>query len=236
MVIGQSDVVADGIVRELLQSTGNSNGSLQSINFGGANFSEALAVKIGFRPLQGFSTNQGGWDIYLKKKKQSSLACEAPEEEFSGPEPSVEEILMSSEVLARTAKKVRQLPRSDAGILSLKYFYHYQDKEISRMLNLTPENSLTRLHRAGEGLLKLLAQEQGRQIISKGEPIMTQVKEKMLEILFEYAAACHVESIMLIIRLRAVLILNFSILFLSNNKGTFQVPVVWLIIWKGGSG
>ncbi len=64
LAIGQSDVVSDGILRELLQSKGNGNSSLQSVNLGDANFYDSLSGMVGFRPRQGLAANQGCWDYY----------------------------------------------------------------------------------------------------------------------------------------------------------------------------
>ena len=99
-------------------------------------------------------------DIYRLRKKQYSVSIEEIEEDFeSGP--SIEEILMNNETFTRVAEKIKELHTSYADILSLKFFYHYEDKEISRILNITPENIRTRLHRARKSLIKLLSQGTG---------------------------------------------------------------------------
>jgi len=158
-------------------------------------------------------------DISRKRRSQSPLSSqEWPKElniegeeglggikeaggmgELPGPgrnsKPNIEKLLMNNEILPKAAKQIGQLPVQAADILALKYFYHYQDKEIARMLNLTLENTRNRLERAEERLLALLTWEQGSRSMNKSDPALTPVKEKMLEIIFEYAAACHVENI-----------------------------------------
>lgn len=99
-------------------------------------------------------------DIYRLKKKQYSLNIEDIEDTLSEPGPGVEEILMSNETFTRVAEKIKELHPSYADILALKYFYYYKDEEISRMLNITPDNTRTRLHRARKSLIKLLSEEQ----------------------------------------------------------------------------
>ncbi|ADY57027.1 RNA polymerase, sigma-24 subunit, ECF subfamily [Syntrophobotulus glycolicus DSM 8271] len=100
-------------------------------------------------------------DIYRQRKKQSGILTETPEEDLSDPGPSVEEILIRNEILTGVAEKMKKLYPPYADILSLKYSYQYTNEEISRLLNLTPENTRTRLHRARKSLNKLLAQEEG---------------------------------------------------------------------------
>lgn len=99
-------------------------------------------------------------DIYRHRKKQSGVPIEAIEEDLFDPGPSVEEILIKNEILTGVAEKMKKLYPSHADILFLKYSFQYTDEEISRILNLTPENTRTRLHRARKSLNKLLAQEQ----------------------------------------------------------------------------
>ena len=67
---------------------------------------------------------------------------------------------MNKESFARVEQKIKELHPSYADILTLKYFYHYEDNEISRILSITPENFRTRLHRARHSLIKLLSQNQ----------------------------------------------------------------------------
>ena len=100
-------------------------------------------------------------DIYRYRKKQSSILIEEIEEVIIDPGPSVEEILIKNEILTGVAEKIKELRPSYADILYLKYSLQYTDEEISCLLNLTPENTRTRLHRARKSLNKLLAQEQG---------------------------------------------------------------------------
>lgn len=99
-------------------------------------------------------------NIYNRRKKQASLSFEELEEELSESGPSIEEILMNKEMFAKVAEKIKELHPSYTDILSLKYFYHYEDDEVSRILSITPENFRTRLHRAKKNLMKLLSQEQ----------------------------------------------------------------------------
>lgn len=99
-------------------------------------------------------------DIYRRRKKQSGLPFEELEESLADDGQGVEDIVIDNETLNRAAEKIRELPPSYADILSLKYFYGYENEEISQIFNITPQNFRTRLHRARRILLKLLAKEQ----------------------------------------------------------------------------
>lgn len=133
-------------------------------------------------------------DICRKRRGQTGLSVDEQEPE-SHFKPNIEKVLMNSELLSKATEKIKQLPPLSADILAIKYFFHYQDKEIARILNLSPELSRARLQLAEESLLNLLSGEQKSRSSSQGDPATAPIKEKMLEILFAYAAACHVENI-----------------------------------------
>lgn len=99
-------------------------------------------------------------DIYRLRKKQCSISIEEIEGDLSESGPSVEEIIINNEAFTKVAEKIKELHPSYADILSLKFFYHYKDEEISQILNITPGNTRARLHRARKSLIKLLSQEQ----------------------------------------------------------------------------
>ncbi len=100
-------------------------------------------------------------NMYNRRKKQAGVSFEELEEELSeSGQSNIEEILMNKELFAGVAEKVKELHPSYADILTLKYFYHYQDDEASQILSITAENFRTRLHRARKSLIKLLSQEQ----------------------------------------------------------------------------
>lgn len=99
-------------------------------------------------------------DIYRRRKKHHNFSIEEMEVDLPNSEPSVEEILMNNESLFMVTEKIKELHPSYADVLALKYFFQYEDVEISTILNITPENLRTRLHRARHSLIKLLSQEQ----------------------------------------------------------------------------
>ncbi|AFM01232.1 MULTISPECIES: RNA polymerase sigma factor [Desulfitobacterium] len=99
-------------------------------------------------------------NIYRRRKKQYSVAAEEIEEHISEPGPSVEDIILGNEAFTRVTELIKELPPAYADILSLKLYYHYNDEEIARVLNITHGSVRTRLHRARKSLLKLLSQEQ----------------------------------------------------------------------------
>ncbi|MDA8226591.1 MAG: RNA polymerase sigma factor [Desulfitobacterium hafniense] len=99
-------------------------------------------------------------DIYRRRKRQYSLSYEELEEELPESGQNIEDIIITNETFNRVAAIIKELPPSYADIISLKYYYHYEDEEISQILNITLGNIRTRLHRARQNLIKLLAKEQ----------------------------------------------------------------------------
>jgi len=101
-------------------------------------------------------------NMYNRRKKQCSVSFEELEGELSETgQPNIEEILINKETFTRLVEITNELHPSYADILSLKYFYYYEDEEIAGILDIKPENFRTRLHRARHSLIKLLSQEQG---------------------------------------------------------------------------
>ncbi|EGW37199.1 sigma-70 family RNA polymerase sigma factor [Desulfosporosinus sp. OT] len=99
-------------------------------------------------------------NLYNQRKKQSSLSFEELEGELAESVPNVEETVISNEAFSRVTDKIKKLHPLYADILSLKYYFYYKDEEISKMLNITPENTRIRLHRARKYLLESLSQDQ----------------------------------------------------------------------------
>lgn len=99
-------------------------------------------------------------DIYRHKEKQTSVSFEEINDTLPESGPTLEEIVVRNETFTQVTRKVKELHPSYADIFSLKYFYNYKDEEISQILNITPENARTRLHRARKSLIRLLSEEQ----------------------------------------------------------------------------
>ncbi len=99
-------------------------------------------------------------DLYRKRKKEPCLSLDDVTGEMSEPGESLDEILIKEENFNEFAEKINNIHPAYADILTLKLFHQYNDDEISRILNITPENTRTRLHRARKNLIKLLSQEQ----------------------------------------------------------------------------
>ncbi|MGI5901488.1 MAG: RNA polymerase sigma factor [Desulfitobacteriia bacterium] len=99
-------------------------------------------------------------DIYREKRKQQELSLQEMNLDLPASDPGVEDILLTNESFSIIAEKIEELHPSYADILALKYFYHYTDQEIAKMLNITLENTRTRLHRARRSLRKLLLADQ----------------------------------------------------------------------------
>lgn len=99
-------------------------------------------------------------NLYRKKKKQKDIALEFVEGTLFENNVSIDEKLIHEEMLNRVASMIKELPLAYSDVLSLKYFYDYSDKEIAKLLDITPENARIRLYRAKQKLMKLLLQEE----------------------------------------------------------------------------
>lgn len=98
-------------------------------------------------------------DFYRRRKNHSAL----PLDEMNNiPEsgPGVEDMAINNTMFEAMAAKINELPSHYADIIALKYFYHYEYEEIAQILNISIENARTRMHRAKQNLIKLIAEEQ----------------------------------------------------------------------------
>ncbi|PNT92198.1 hypothetical protein CDQ83_01065 [Clostridium thermosuccinogenes] len=71
----------------------------------------------------------------------------------------IDEMIIDADILSKISSKIRELRPDYSDIISLKYFYHYSDDEIARLLNITPGNVRVRLHRAKQRLIMLLSED-----------------------------------------------------------------------------
>lgn len=128
----------------------NLSGCLNKIEDMNCNKTRAFVVII----VRNISIN-----LYRKRKKQNDIALEDIEDILpDGGEP-VDEKIINAEMFSRVSAKIQELNTVYSDIISLKYFYHYSDSEIAKMLNITQENVRVRLHRARQSLIKLLSRE-----------------------------------------------------------------------------
>lgn len=100
-------------------------------------------------------------NLYRKRNRQNDMGLENLEEFLPDNSQSIDEKIISNEVLDRISCKIKKLHEPYADILTLKYYYQYSDKEIAQLLDITHENVRTRLHRARQSLIKLLLEDEG---------------------------------------------------------------------------
>lgn len=100
-------------------------------------------------------------NLYRKRNRQNDMGLENLEEFLPDNSQSIDEKIISNEVLDRISCKIKKLHEPYADILTLKYYYHYSDKEIAQLLDITHGNVRTRLHRARQSLIKLLLEDEG---------------------------------------------------------------------------
>jgi RNA polymerase sigma-70 factor (ECF subfamily) len=78
-----------------------------------------------------------------------------PAGDFSDPEVFVQK----KESVEQIMKALRKMKQSYTDILTLHFVHECSNKEIARILNLSPENVRTRLHRGRKQLLSLLKED-----------------------------------------------------------------------------
>ena len=99
-------------------------------------------------------------NLYKKRKKH----IEDIDDTLPDDKQMIDEMIIDADIFSKISSKIREL-RPDysdiisLNIISLKYFYHYSDVEIARLLNITPGNVRVRLHRAKQRLIMLLSED-----------------------------------------------------------------------------
>jgi len=100
-------------------------------------------------------------NLYRKRNRQNDMRLENLENVLPDSSQSIDEKIINNELFDRIFCKIKKLHQPYADILTLKYYYHYSDKEIAQLLDITHENVRTRLHRARQSLIKLLLEDEG---------------------------------------------------------------------------
>lgn len=98
-------------------------------------------------------------NLYRKRKKQNDMLLEDIEDILSDGSETIDEMIINAEMFSQVLSKIRELRTPYSDIISLKYFYHYSDSEIAKLLSITQENVRVRLHRSRQNLIKLLSQD-----------------------------------------------------------------------------
>lgn len=98
-------------------------------------------------------------NLYRKRRRQNDISLEDIEDILPDDGGPIDKKIIDAEMFSRVASKIRELRTAYSDIISLKYFYHYSDGEIARLLNITQENVRVRLHRARQSLIKILLED-----------------------------------------------------------------------------
>ena len=100
-------------------------------------------------------------NIYRKRRKESGISLDEMEYDIpDNNELALEDKVINNEMLAKILLKIKEMHPPYADIISLKYFYHYSNDEIAKMLDISNENVRVRLHRGRQSLLRLLSDEE----------------------------------------------------------------------------
>ncbi|AUS97129.1 RNA polymerase subunit sigma-24 [Clostridium thermosuccinogenes] len=97
--------------------------------------------------------------INLYKKRKKHILLEDIDDTLPDDKQMIDEMIIDADILSKISSKIRELRPDYSDIISLKYFYHYSDDEIARLLNITPGNVRVRLHRAKQRLIMLLSED-----------------------------------------------------------------------------
>jgi len=100
-------------------------------------------------------------NFYRKRQKQNNVVLEDVENILADESQIIDDKIINAELFDRIALKIKHLYEPYADILTLRYFYHYSDKEIAELLGISHENVRIRLHRAKQSLLKEIMKDEG---------------------------------------------------------------------------
>lgn len=98
-------------------------------------------------------------NFYRERSRRKDVGIENLENILSDDSRPIDEIVIGAETLDRISANIKKLNKAYADIITLKYFFHYSDKEIAGLLDITHANVRTRLHRARQSLMKLLMED-----------------------------------------------------------------------------
>ncbi len=99
-------------------------------------------------------------DLNRKRNRREDLTFDELEEIMTDRSAAFEFQLVELDAIERTMNRLAKENANYADILTLKYFYHYENERIMEILNISSENLRVRLYRA-RGRFKELILEEG---------------------------------------------------------------------------
>ena len=100
-------------------------------------------------------------NFYRKRQRQNNVVLEDIENILADESQFIDDKIINAELLDKITLKIKNLYEPYADILTLRYLYHYSDKEIAELLGISHENVRTRLHRAKRSLIKEIMKDEG---------------------------------------------------------------------------
>ncbi len=97
-------------------------------------------------------------DLYRKKKKQPLINYEKASSLADESAPSLDDMVIRLSDAKMLAEQLSKLKSEYADILTLKYYYDFDDKEIAKILGISYGNVRIRLNRAKTKLKKLMTE------------------------------------------------------------------------------
>lgn len=100
-------------------------------------------------------------DLYRNRKRHPEIPIEFMENELEDQEQhhKIHQVGIHMDDIDFYAKTIAKVKEEYAQILTLKYYYEFEDKEIADFLSISHENVRVRLNRARNALRKILAED-----------------------------------------------------------------------------
>ncbi len=99
-------------------------------------------------------------DLYRKKKKRPLIELDPANDIADERVSSLDEIVIKLSEAKEIAEKLSKLKGDYADVLTLKYYYQFDDKEIADILNISNGNVRIRLNRAKTKLRNMMNKQQ----------------------------------------------------------------------------
>lgn len=95
-------------------------------------------------------------DIYRKKKNNPTTNIDEVKDIIKSDDLPLDDLIIKFSDAKELSEKLAKLKNEYADILTLKYYYQLNDKEIADILNIKSGNVRIRIHRARNALKKLI--------------------------------------------------------------------------------
>lgn len=99
-------------------------------------------------------------DVYRKKQKDAFVQLEQIQDYIIDENESIDELIIRIGDAKFLSEKLAKINETYADILTLKYYYGFDDIQIAELLNISNENVRIRLYRAKKAIKKLILEDE----------------------------------------------------------------------------